>query len=245
MSDNILKITFNASTNKGIIVNNQLYKPSMSNPNIYSQFPSILFIPSIKITNSLFDKGLGEDDIKKIFLSSTQLDNFLTRIREKGLYKPITISDAQTKGIIYNNIKFILELFFKKGDKFVINNTSYIINNYTWNNKYDLIPIAGKKSPTVSIKLDFFLQKGEKLSFTDSANLTCMQKKQSIVNEYYRLVGLDLKTSKTAPVSEIPVAIPISSPPTKLGPLTKRRYNARGGKNKKKGKTMKRYITRS
>ena len=174
--------------------------PVCQTPIFIANFHQYYLYHRLKLQILSFDKGLGEDDIKKIFLSSTQLDNFLTRIREKGLYKPITISDAQTKGIIYNNIKFILELFFKKGDKFVINNTSYIINNYTWNNKYDLIPIAGKKSPTVSIKLDFFLQKGEKLSFTDSANLTCMQKKQSIVNEYYRLVGLDLKTSKTAPV---------------------------------------------
>jgi len=239
MSDNILIIKFNASTNKGTIIKDETYKPSMSNPDIYSKFPNLLFIPSIKITPELFQKDLGEDDIKKIFLSPTQLDNFLHIIREKGLYRPIRIIDAQTKGIIHNNIIFILNLFFKKGSKFVINNNSYIINNYTWNNQYILTPIAGKKAPLTKITLDFVLQKGDTLSFMDSASLTCMQKRKAIEDDYYRLVGLDVKPSKTAPASEIPVDAR-SIPKPKTRPLTRHIYYTRGGKNKKKCKTMKR-----
>ena len=128
ISDNILKITFTASTVDGSIMKNENYKPFMSNPSIYKEFPNILFIPSIKITRGLFDSNLGEDDIKKIFLSPTQLDNFISRLREKNLYKPITIASAKEKGIIYNNIKFILELFFKKGNSLTLNSTPYVIN---------------------------------------------------------------------------------------------------------------------
>ena len=104
MSNNILKISFDASTINGIISKDIKYSPSMSNPQLYSSFPNILFIPSIKLRNSLFDKDLGEDDKKKIFLSPAQFDNFLLRLREKKLYKPITITEAKKRGIIYSNI---------------------------------------------------------------------------------------------------------------------------------------------
>ena len=66
MSNNILKITFDASTIKGVISTDVNYSPNMSNPQLYNSFPNILFIPSIKLSNSLFDKNLGEDDIKKM-----------------------------------------------------------------------------------------------------------------------------------------------------------------------------------
>ena len=58
ISDNILKITFTASTVDGSIMKNETYNPSMSNPSIYNNFPNILFIPSIKISKDLFDSNL-------------------------------------------------------------------------------------------------------------------------------------------------------------------------------------------
>lgn len=211
MMSNILKITFDASTIKGSIIKNMNYIPSMSEPQLYNTFPNILFIPSIKLKKDLFDKDLG-DDIKKIFLSSTQLDNFITRLQERKIYAPITIREAQDKGIIYNNIKFVLDLFFNKGDKFFIYQTQYVINNYNWNNKYKLLPVSDKKVPNVEIKVDFILQEGAgDLSFVDSTRLNCMQKKNSIIEDYYYLVGLDSPTSinYATPVIEPVIAKPI------------------------------------
>ena len=66
-------------------------------------------------------KNLGEDDIKKIFLSPNQFDNFLTRLSESKSYIPLSISQAKKKGIIYNNIKFILNLFFSKDSELILN----------------------------------------------------------------------------------------------------------------------------
>ena len=130
MSNNILKITFDASTLNGNIVKDMKYTPVMSNPQLYSMFPNILFIPTIKLKRELFDKDLGDDDIKKIFLSSAQMNNFITRLQEQKKYEPIAIASAEKKGILYNNIKFVLDLFFSKGSSFFIYQTSYIINNY-------------------------------------------------------------------------------------------------------------------
>ena len=176
----------------------------MSNPSLYSKFPNILFIPSIKLTKELLDTNLGEDDIKKIFLSPNQFDNFIMRIKSEGLYKPITINDAKTKGIIYNNIKFILNIFFKKGNNLFVNNSQYIINDYEWNNKYNLTPVTGQKAPIVDIKLNFFLHKGKEMSFIESTRLNCMRNKESIINDYYKLVGLNTPppaTGATGPQS--------------------------------------------
>lgn len=207
INQNILKINFITFTTNSITSNSSyLYTPSMSNPSLYSKFPNILFIPSIKITKGLFDKQLSEEDIKKIFLSPSDFDNFIMRIKYKELNKSRNINDAKTKNIIYNNIKFILDLFFKKNDKLFINNNQYIINNYTWNNKYNLIPGIGKKNPTVEIILELFLHKGEHMSFIESTRLNCMQNKQSIINDYYQLVGIYNKQSDTAPVSSTNMA---------------------------------------
>jgi hypothetical protein len=217
MSNNILKITFDASTINGTIVNDMTYSPTMSNPQLYSMFPNILFIPSIKLKGELFDKSLGDDDIKKIFLSSAQMNNFIVRLQEEKKYEPITIESAEEKGIINNNIKFVLHLFFRKGMSFFIHQTQYVINSYNWNNKYELIPVSGQAVPIVSINLSFILHQGKKLSFVDSTRLNCMHKRESIVNDYYHLVGLDKPSGKTAkledqPVNTLPVARLISSP---------------------------------
>lgn len=217
MSNNILKITFDASTINGTIVKDMTYSPVMSNPQLYSMFPNILFIPSIKLKRELFDKSLGDDDIKKIFLSSAQMNNFIVRLQEEKKYEPITIESAEEKGILSNNIKFILNLFFNKGLSFFIHQTQYVINSYTWNHKYELIPVSGQSVPIVSIKLSFILHKGKQLSFIDSTRLNCMQKRESIVNDYYYLVGLDKPSGKTAkledqPVNTLPIAHPISTP---------------------------------
>ena len=220
MSNNILKITFDASTLNGSIVQDMKYTPVMSNPQLYSMFPNILFIPTIKLKRELFDKDLGDDDIKKIFLSSNQLNNFITRLQEQKKYEPIAIASAEKKGILYNNIKFVLDLFFNKGAAFFIHQNSYIINNYNWNHKYELIPVSGQTVPIVSVNITFMLhqgKQGQQLSFVDSTRLNCMQKKESIVNDYYYLVGLDKPAGKTAklqdqPVNTLPIARPISTP---------------------------------
>jgi len=241
MSNNILKISFDASTINGIISKDIKYYPSMSNPQLYSSFPNILFIPSVKLTASLFDKGLGEEDKKKIFLSPAQFDNFLIRLKEKKLYKPITINEAKTRGIIYNNINFILNLFFKKGDKLVINTKPYIINNYNWNDKYNIIPIPGQKTPIIELTLSFTLHDGKELSFVDSTKLNCMQKKKEIVDDYYSLVGLKTPVEKTAPLKDQPVNTTIKPIPKPSLPSrrTRRRSSTIGGKKYKTKKSIK------
>jgi len=240
LNDNVLKIKFNALTVNGIIIKEEVYKPALSNPKLYSEFSNILFVPSIKITRDLFENNLGDDDIKKIFLSPTQLNNFIQRIKEKKMYKPITVNDAKEKGIIYNNIKFILDLFFSKGDKFVLYKTSYIINNYEWNNKYELKYRTGKKTPSVEILIDIYLHKGDELSFTDSTRLNCSKKKMDIINEYYALVGLNNKYKKTANTTDIPIDTNTQSKQTSTQYNSRRRRGRRGRRrrNRKTQNTM-------
>lgn len=196
-SSNVLKIIFNLSTIRGEIINNMEYKPAFSNPQIYIQFPDILFIPTIKLTKEMFaDSNLGEDDIKKIFLSVSQFDNFISYINERFQIKPISINKAEKLGIIHSNVSFIMNLFFKKNNHLFINDKQYTINNYTWDNKYELIPVTEKKVPIVKINVDFIVHPGKQLSFIDSTRLNCQQQKNSIITDYHKLVGLKVPTTK-------------------------------------------------
>lgn len=199
MNNNILKIKFDASTIDGIIEKNMTYRPSMSDPNLYSALQSILFVPTINLDREMFGSELSENDIKKIFLSTSQLNNFITRVREKNkIVLPITLSDAKKRGIIYNNIKFLLNLFFKKGDSLYIYQTKYIINNYNWDGQYKLTSATTYTSPSVDINIQIVLHKGDELSFVNSTRLNCKQKRDNIISDYYDLVGLEKPSDKTA-----------------------------------------------
>lgn len=198
MSNNILKITFTASTINGIILRNYTYTPAISNPVLYKTFPNILFIPTIKLESNMFNEYRGKDDIKKIFLSPTQFDIFLSNMRSNQMYRAITISEAKTKGIIYHNIKFILNLFFDKGASIFINRHRFVINNYKWDNKYHMINVSGQNAPIVYINLELILHEGKELSFIDSTRLNCQQKRNDIIHDYYQLVGLKPPLPKMA-----------------------------------------------
>ena len=205
MNNNILKIKFDASTIDGIIEKNITYRPSMSDPNIYSG-QSILFVPTINLDRDMFGSELSDNDIKKIFLSTSQLKNFITRMREKNkIVLPITMSDAKKRGIIYNNIKFLLNLFFKKGDSIYIYQTKYMINNYKWDGQYKLTNVTTYTPPSVDINIQIVLHKGDELSFINSTRLNCKQKRDNIVSDYYDLVGLEKPADKSAKLSERPV----------------------------------------
>ena len=206
MNNNILKIKFDASTIDGIIEKNMTYRPSMSDPNLYSGLQSILFVPTINLDRDMFGSELSDNDIKKIFLSTSQLKNFITRLREKNkIVLPITMSDAKKRGIIYNNIKFLLNLFFKKGDSLYIYQTKYIINNYKWDGQYKLTNVTMYTPPSVDINIQIVLHKGDELSFINSTRLNCKQKRDNIVSDYYDLVGLEKPADKSAKLSERPV----------------------------------------
>ncbi len=203
MNNNILKIKFDASTIDGIIEKNITYRPSMSDPKLYSSLQGILFVPTINLDRGMFDSELSENDIKNIFLSTSQLNNFITRVREKNkIALPITMSDAKKRGIIYNNIKFLLDLFFKKGTSLYIYQTKYIINNYKWDGQYKLTRLSIYTAPSVDINIQIVLHKGDELSFVNSTRLNCKQKRDNIVSDYYDLVGLVKPADKTAKLSE-------------------------------------------
>ena len=184
-SNNILKISFDAFSNKDKLTSNTPYIPSYSNPELYKSYPNILFIPTVKLEKKFFDSDLGEDDIKKIFLSPNLFNSFLERVINKYRIKPISLKEAQKRNILQSNVNFILKLFFKKGSKFVYNNTDYIINNYVWDKLFRLIKTQNQsKIPIVEIKLTLYLHKGSSLSFIDSTKLTCFQKKQELLDYY-------------------------------------------------------------
>jgi len=192
INNNVLTIVFNANTINGRIIENMIYSPSMSNPQLYTHFPNILFIPTIKLTAKLFGDNMSDDDMKKLFLSPGQFNQFISFVKEKYNIKPITIKRAEDLGIIRNNIQFILNLFFKKNSSLFLNDKQFTINNYRWDQKYDLMYVEDNIIPQTSVNIDIVLHEGKQLSFIDSTRLNCQQQQKSIMRDYYKLVGLQV-----------------------------------------------------
>ena len=125
-SDNILIVNLNMNTNGGSIGQNIRYTPEMSNPQVYKEYPNILFIPTIKLEQNIFNQTietmshLGSFDKRKVFLSPTLFSNFIATIQNKYKYKKISLTEAKDKGIINHNIMFLLNLFFGKGQSLLM-----------------------------------------------------------------------------------------------------------------------------
>ena len=107
------------------------------------------------------------------------------------------------KDIYIKTLKTQIDAILKK-------RKSYIINNYNWNNKYDY----DRSTLNYKIKIGIVLHEGSELTFIDSTRLGCLQRKNSIIADYYELVGLKKPIlSKTAPIEKQPVIIPKPTAP--------------------------------
>ena len=137
VSSNILIVNLNMNTNGGSIGQNIRYTPEMSNSQVYKEYPDILFIPTIKLEQKIFNQTvetmshLGSFDKRKIFLSPTLFSNFIATLQNKYKYKKISLTEAKDKGIINHNIMFILNLFFGKGQTLRWSGVTYTCLLYT------------------------------------------------------------------------------------------------------------------
>lgn len=192
-SDNILIVNLNMNTIGGSIGQNIRYTPEMSNPQVYTEYPDILFIPTIKLEQNIFNRTietmgqLGSFDKKKIFLSPELFSNFIATIQKNYKYKKISLTEAKDKGIINHNIKFILELFFGKGQTLRWSGVTYTINNYNWNTGFKKKQVPNKPTPIYIVSIDVQLIKGVNPSFVDFARSGCLEKKNQIINNYFEL----------------------------------------------------------
>lgn len=224
MSDNILIINFDAKTKDGLIAQNMKYKPVMSNEVVYQKFPNILFVPTLKIKKSDFP-SMSDDDIKNVFLSPNQFNELILRLKKKQS-RPITLSEAEARQITSNNIKFILNLFFAKNNKFFLNRNPYIINSYSWNKQWAEKTVPGRSIPQYVIKIKLILHPGATLNFIDSSKLTCMERRNNIVNDFLLLTGRPPRVDKKKPSKKTPPLVP-PYPGTYKPPL-KYRYSKYG-----------------
>ena len=218
MSDNILIINFDAKTKDGMIARNVRYKPSMSSQSLYKDFPNILFIPTIKIKRSDFSFKLGPDDIKKIFLSPTQFKQFVTKLKKREPRR-LTLAQAEAKGIIIDNITFILNIFFPKNSLFYLYNNPYVVNSYTWDYQIVERTVPNKRIPQYDIRIKLFLSPGKDMNFIDSSRLTCLQRRQQIVDDWLSLTGQPPRVENMIEPKRSPSLVPqmpgTYSPPRK------------------------------
>jgi len=199
-------IYFTATTINGIIIKNERVTPEMFNPHIFSQYKTIFINPLVFLKKEYISKSLGEDDVKVVFFNPPQFQNFIQRIKERINFKQINIKQAASKKIVDNNINFTLETLFKKNTLFVLRNRQYKINSFQWDGKYEISVGNEKKLPSINVNISIMLHEGKEMSFIESTRLTCLQRRQQIVNDYYLLVGLDPPKNRTAEYKDLPIS---------------------------------------
>lgn len=234
MSASTLNITFSATTKHGEIIKKQDLTPSFINPTRYKGLTNFYFIPTIRLNDKMFKQDLGEEDKKKIFVSSFMMSNYLSQLQRKN-FKPLPITIARKKGIIHSNISYILDLYLKKGTKIILGeNKVYTLNNYTWDKVFNTTYGSNTKVPSFSINIDLILHEGTEMSFVDSTRLSCIQKREAIVQEYHKIMGLKAPPKKVAESKHIPIAYPVqvAQPVNNIDSITTTTTKYKGGNRK-------------
>jgi hypothetical protein len=97
---------------------------------------TLYFPPTIKLTKSLFNYILPDEDIISILTSPSLFSTFIKQVIKSDYqkFRKLSLKEAYEKGIVFHNMKFYKELFFNKrkiyfnGVAFTIRKSN-IINN--------------------------------------------------------------------------------------------------------------------
>lgn len=128
---------------------------------------AIYFPPTIKITKQeVLNAGGGLSPIQ-VFTSPVYTNKLLQQYTKVRGYKPLSLKEAEEKGIIRDNFEYFFKLLFPKNGKILLNNIAYTIVS----------------SKIASTKIPSEVKKGEKMTFKMDVDLRVIRKdKDSIVN---------------------------------------------------------------
>ena len=93
----------------------------------------LMFLPYSKLSNSILTKFIRKQGLDPNDPSSLMRVFLITRyLSQLSKTTPSSVSPETVNG----NIKMILDLFFSKGSKLYIGNTTYIIQTRTWDGEF-------------------------------------------------------------------------------------------------------------
>lgn len=190
-----------------IDINAKKSKDSVNRENV------IYFPPTIKIRKQeVLNVGSGISPIQ-VFTSPAYTSKLLQQYSKMRGYKPLSIKQAEEKGIIRDNFEYFLNVLFPKNGKILINNIAYtIISAKIASTK---IPSDAKKGNKITFKMDVNLRiiRKDKDTMVNRKRQSCKNQRKEInttLNELgWHDIGFD----------ERPEDKPKKISDTKLGPL--------------------------
>lgn len=128
---------------------------------------AIYFPPTIKIRQQEVENAGGGLPPIQVFTSPVYTNKLLQQYTKVRGYEPISLKEAEEKGIIRDNFEYFFKLLFPKNSKILLNNVAYTIVS----------------SKIASTKIPSEAKKGEKMTFEMDVDLRVIEKdKDSMVN---------------------------------------------------------------
>jgi len=173
----------------------------------------IYFPPTIKIRKQeVLNAGGGLSPLQ-VFTSPVYTNKFLRQYTRVRGYKPLSIKEAEDKGIIRDNFEYFFKLLFPKNAKILLNNIAYtIVSAKIASTK---IPSEAKKGDIMRFKMDVNLRviRKDKDSMVNRKRQSC-RNQRSEINATLDALGWD-----DIGFDERDEDIPKKLSDTNLGPL--------------------------
>lgn len=240
------------------------YNPSpvtrekMNNIQTYMPPNTLFFTDTTEIKPK--DLGIGVESVLNTLTDDDRFERFLTQkykenVRKNfGVYKPLTIAQANDMRVVHNNIKVILDTLFAQKSTFYLTLTRpFTVMNYVWNprlfNERTLTYNGTNfKEYSVTITLKLNPNAADRISDVEYKQSDCFNRKELIKQNFSHVFGDGTYLMKSPRAISAPIATPsmlpgpgntgaqqIKRPPMVYYPAV-RGYPVRGGgKSKKRG----------
>ena len=123
----------------------------------------------------------------QVFTSPVYTNKLLQQYTKVRGYKPISLKEAEEKGIIRDNFEYFFNLLFPKNSKILLNNVAYtIVSSKIASTK---IPSEAKKGEKMTIKMDVDLRviRKDKDSMVNRKRQSCKDQRAALNDTFDKL----------------------------------------------------------
>ena len=169
---------------------NVTFYPSTINPNMINT--TIYFPTTFKITDKLIKKSIVEtNDFLEIVTSATLFSKIIMKITQKGDYKPISLQEAESTGIVKENMMFYKNKIFKKNSKIFLSRRAYDILQSSLDENSITIP-SSRNNLIFKMNINLKIISSANNNYENRKAISCENKRNKINEIYNELFGKDL-----------------------------------------------------